>query len=356
MVDRELNSENFKLRQAEGEILRRNVEVLGELFRTLRKDFVPLRLAAEAVGFLDLLGAFAGYARAAKAVRPEMLDTGPLAIKAGRHPTLERLLLDAGSDFEAVDYFLGDDCHFQLVTGHNGGGKSTYLQTLAQLVILAQIGCFIPAQSAQLRVCSSIFTRMGTSDSIEASASSFLVEMKEASHILKSLAKDSLVLIDELGRGTAHADGLAICWAFAEKLLQSQVRCLFATHYFELCHLQGSHSGLRNMHLEQVEGELRRYKVQHISSLKTLELKGASRYGLRAALANGIPKSLVARAEELAVLVDRALSIKTQSLQQQLKALSLKCSDMDKEMLKEVFVELRKPYLKPCELTDGEKE
>lgn len=333
------------------------MEVLGDLFCTLRKDFVPLRLAAEGLGFLDLLCGFAGYARATKAVRPEMVEEedAPLAIRAGRHPTLERLLLDAGQDFEAVDYFLGEGCHFQLVTGHNGGGKSTYLQTLAQLVILAQVGCFIPAQSARLRISSSIFTRMGSSDSIEASASSFLVEMKEASHILKSLAKDSLVLIDELGRGTAHADGLAICWAFCEKLLDSNVRCLFATHYFELCQLQASHSALRNMHLEQVEGDVRRYKVQHISSLKTLELKGASRYGLRAALANGIPKSLVARASELAVLVDRALKVETHSLEQQLFALSLKCRDMDKEMLKEVFLELRKPYQK-LEITDGSEK
>lgn len=330
---RELNSENFKLHQAEGEILRRNVEVLAELFAQLRAEALQLHAAAQAVGFLDMLCAFAGYTKVTGAVKPELTEdpNAPLAVKAGRHPTLEVILAESGQHFEPVDFFLGESCFFQIVTGHNGGGKSTYLQTLAQLVILAQIGCFLPAHYASLRISSSLFTRMGTSDSIEASASSFLIEMKEASHILSSVASDSLILIDELGRGTAHADGLAICWAVCEKLLDLNVRCLFATHYFELCHLQARAPGLRNLHLELlVEGDAStgeaeasavpegraapaapaaRFVVQHISSLQALQLKGQSRYGLKAALCSGIPKDLVKRAETMVVQVDSALKL-----------------------------------------------
>lgn len=320
---RELNSENFKLHQAEGEILRRNVEVLAELFAQLRAEALQLHAAAQAVGFLDMLCAFAGYTKVTGAVKPELTEdpNAPMAVKAGRHPTLEVILAESGQHFEPVDFFLGESCFFQIVTGHNGGGKSTYLQTLAQLVILAQIGCFLPAHYASLRISSSLFTRMGTSDSIEASASSFLIEMKEASHILSSVASDSLVLIDELGRGTAHADGLAICWAVCEKLLDLNVRCLFATHYFELCHLQARAPGLRNLHLELVVAAgdagdagdagvaAARFVVQHISSLEALQLKGQSRYGLKAALCSGIPKDLVKRAETMVVQVDSALKL-----------------------------------------------
>lgn len=364
---RELNSENFKLRQAESEILRRNVEVLAELFGKLRSEAVQLHAAAQAVGFLDVMCAFAGYARATGAVKPELTEdpTAPLAIKAGRHPTLDAILAESGQHFEPVDFFLDDSCYFQIVTGHNGGGKSTYLQTLAQLVILAQIGCFLPAHHASLRVSSSLFTRMGTSDSIEASASSFFMEMKEASHILTSVASDSLILIDELGRGTAHADGLAICWAVCEKLLDLNVRCLFATHYFELCRLQVRYPGLRNMHLEieaehgeggegaeGTEKEVRhRFVAQHISSLKALQLKGESRYGLKAALSNGIPRDLVKRAETMVLQVDSALQCEdtwdgaedesaAQATFRQLLALTRSSPPM----LADILRELQKPW------------
>ncbi|CAJ1373173.1 unnamed protein product [Effrenium voratum] len=343
---RELNSENFKLRQAEGEILRRNVEVLAGLFERLRAEAPRLHAAAQAVSALDLLAALAAYAKMSGAVRPELAEDGPVAVEAGRHPTMERALQEVGQHFQPMDFFLASDCNlsessnFQIITGHNGGGKSTYLQTLAQLVILAQVGSFIPARSATLRVIHSLFTRMGTSDSIEASASSFLMEMQEASHILHGADQGSLVLIDELGRGTAYADGLAICWAFCEKLLELKVRCLFATHFFELCGLQGS---FRNMHLEVEDCEgVRRFSVQHISALRALQ-KGKSRYGLKVAL-SCLPKEVVHRAETMVSQVDAALKLRHEDVSVQgvqLEAtvrqlLALARSDFSSDVLREL--------------------
>ncbi|CAE7775675.1 MSH4 [Symbiodinium pilosum] len=305
---RELNSENFKLRQAEAEILKRSVEVLATLLHELRSEAALLHRASQATAVLDLVAAFAGYALEANCVRPEMQESqdAPLAIQAGRHPLLDRL-----GDFEPVDFFVDGKCHFQLITGHNGGGKTTYLATMAQLVILAHVGCFVPANYAAFRLVPSLFTRMGTSDSIEASASSFLVEMQEASYILKSLTSQSLVLVDELGRGTSHADGLAICCAVCERLMHLRVYTLFATHFFEICGVLAARAGFRSMHLEILEephqeGARRRFCVQRVESLQALAEKAAEHYGLKAA-AQLLPEALLERSKTMATQVHACL-------------------------------------------------
>ncbi|CAK0814171.1 unnamed protein product [Prorocentrum cordatum] len=254
---RELSSENFKLRQAEREILMQTVAVLNGLYEVLRVEAPLLYRVSHAASTLDLIQAFVGYALlCGGCVRPELTEepSAPIAVKGGRHPLMERILSQDSRSFEPLDFFIGEACHFQAVTGPNAGGKSTYLQTVAQLVVLAQIGCFIPARYATVRVVSSLFTRIGSSDSIEASASTFLLEMQEATHIIRDAAPESLVLIDELGRGTAHADGVAICWAVCERLIELKVYTLFATHFFEICRLQAVFPGFRNIHLRSTAG------------------------------------------------------------------------------------------------------
>eukprot|EP00439_Symbiodinium_sp_Y106_P069445 s4395_g11.t4 len=298
---KELNSENFKLRQAEAEILKRTVEVLAGLLQELRSEAMLLHGASQAVAVLDLLAAFAGYALSSSCVRPEISDSleAPMAVKEGRHPLLDRL-----GSFEPVDFFVDGTCHFQTITGHNGGGKSTYLATMAQLVILAHTGSFVPAGYASFRLVTSLFTRMGTSDSIEASASSFLVEMKEASHILKNITSQSLVLVDELGRGTAHADGLAICKAVCERLMDLKVYTFFATHFFEICWMSAKLQGFRSMHLQRLEGgggkgtRSPRFFVQRVTSMKALSEKAEESYGLRAA-EELLPAALLRRGREM---------------------------------------------------------
>eukprot|EP00927_Polykrikos_kofoidii_P046757 TRINITY_DN40896_c0_g1_i1.p1 TRINITY_DN40896_c0_g1~~TRINITY_DN40896_c0_g1_i1.p1 ORF type:complete len:1088 (-),score=162.31 TRINITY_DN40896_c0_g1_i1:310-3507(-) len=317
---RELNTENFKLRQAEREILAQTLSVLDVLFAELRSESALLYRASHAASLLDLMQAFVGYTLLlGESVCPELSNDpmAPMAIKAGRHPLMEQHAIRGPSDpevnlgFEPLDYFIGETCHFQCVTGPNGGGKSTYLQTLAQLVVLAHIGCFIPAKYAKVRISSSLLTRIGSSDCVEANASTFLIEMQEAAHILRSVAETSgvqrcLVLIDELGRGTAHTDGLAICQAICERLLDMRVYTLFATHFYDICQLQSTFPGLRNMHVEVVEGEDRqsRVVVKHVASLEELLLKKDTRYGLHAAKQAGLPEKLLLCARDHAVRVD----------------------------------------------------
>eukprot|EP00928_Gymnodinium_smaydae_P069601 TRINITY_DN5318_c0_g1_i1.p1 TRINITY_DN5318_c0_g1~~TRINITY_DN5318_c0_g1_i1.p1 ORF type:complete len:901 (+),score=153.92 TRINITY_DN5318_c0_g1_i1:107-2809(+) len=317
----ELLLENFKLRQAEREILTETVAVLDGLFQVLRTEAPLLYRVSHAASVLDLLQAFVGYTlQLGEFARPEVSDApdAPTAIKAGRHPLMERVFSQqvaaaAGGSFEALDYFVGENCHFQAITGANGGGKSTYLQTLAQLTVLAQIGCCIPARFAKLRLVSSLFTRIGTADSIESNASTFFVEMREMAYILRDVTPESLVLIDELGRGTAHAEGIAICWAVCERLLELKVYTLFATHFFEICRLQAVYPSFRNMHLQTSdegsrEGGSRQFTVHHVTSLESLLAKGQARYGLRAAEQAGLPTALIASARRMAKTVDQRLA------------------------------------------------
>jgi len=305
---RELNTENFKLRQAEREILTQTLAMLGGLFEVLRPEAPSLYRVSHTLSTLDLLQAFVGYALALDVcVKPELSDDAlsPIAIKAGRHPVLEQLMKKDSSagTFEPVDFFVDSTCHFQTVTGENGGGKSTYLQTLAQLVILAQIGSFVPAERAMVRLVPRLFTRIGSSDSIEASASTFLVEMEEAARILRDVSPESLVMVDELGRGTAHVDGVALCWAICERLLELRAYTLFATHFFEVCRLQSLCGGCRNMHLQITEGTHgSKYTVRHIS-LEELLAKPQDRYGIRVA-AKVLPQELICTARAMAAKVE----------------------------------------------------
>lgn len=306
----QLSSENFKLRQAEKEVLQQTLLVLGTLFQVLQQEAPHLYEVSSVICTLDLIQAFVGYTLLlGDCVRPAMSDdaSAPIAIKAGRHPLKEKLGLQA---FAPVDFFIDEACHFQSVTGQNGAGKSTYLQTLAQLVVLAQIGCFIPAKFATIRIVTSLFTRIGTSDNIEACASTFLVEMMEAAHILRDAEMRSLVLIDELGRGTAHADGLAICWAVCEKLLEKRVYCLFATHFFEICRLQLAYPSFRNMHLAPSDTSAEaKYQVHHVTSLDELQAKANSHYGIMAAERAGLPRELLELARGFAAKVQQRLAL-----------------------------------------------
>lgn len=289
------------------------MEVLSGLLRNLRAEAPLFYRISHAASVLDLVQAFAGYALTrGDCVRPQVSEEpgAPIAIKGGCHPLKERVLAEDGARFQPVDFFLEQDFHFQMVTGPNGGGKSTYLQTLAQLVVLAQIGCFIPAQEAFIRIVSSLFTRMGTSDCFEASASTFLVEMQEAAHILCDQTSNSLVLIDELGRGTSHSDGLAICWAVCEKLVEMRVYTLFATHFFEISRMQALHPGFRNVHIRVADDEgLSRYVVESDVSMEALQHWAQKRYGLEAAEKADLPKALLKMAHAMAGKLDKHLGM-----------------------------------------------
>jgi DNA mismatch repair protein MutS len=235
-----------------------------------------------------LLAATRGY------TRPRFDDSGDLEIVGGRHPVIERL--------EAADRFVPNDLYLNattqmivIVTGPNMGGKSTYLRQAALIVILAQMGSFVPAQSARLGVVDRIFTRIGASDNLAHGRSTFMVEMTETAAILNTATPRSLVLLDEIGRGTATYDGLAIAWAAVEYLhARTRAKTLFATHYFELTELAEHLAGVKNYHVSVKES------AGGIVFLRKVEAGAADRsYGIEVAKLAGLPQEVVTRAREV---------------------------------------------------------
>jgi DNA mismatch repair protein MutS len=224
-------------------------------------------------------------------------DAGDLEIIQGRHPVVEQQALAGGSErFVPNDLYLNSSTHnILLLTGPNMGGKSTYLRQAALIVILAQMGSFVPARSARLGVVDRVFTRIGASDNLARGRSTFMVEMMETAAILHTATPRSLVLLDEVGRGTATYDGLAIAWAAVE-YLHSRVRAktLFATHYFELTELAEQLAGVKNYHVSVKE------TGGGIVFLRKVEAGAADRsYGIEVAKLAGLPNEVILRAREV---------------------------------------------------------
>ncbi len=255
------NAERFttpELKDYERKVLEadeRISEIERRLFSELREwiaDQAPrLRRTATAVGQLDVLVNFARLAAARNYARPEFVEDGDMMIVAGRHPVIEQLLEEHGERFVPNDMYLNDSGQqILLITGPNMGGKSTYLRQAALIVIMAQIGSFVPATQARLPITDRIYTRIGASDNLARGRSTFLVEMSEVAAILNTASSSSLILLDEVGRGTATFDGLSIAWAVVEHLqAETHARTLFATHYHELTELAELLSGVKNIHV-----------------------------------------------------------------------------------------------------------
>ncbi|MEE3331202.1 MAG: DNA mismatch repair protein MutS, partial [Myxococcota bacterium] len=303
------NVERFttdRLREVEVKVMgasERAAELERSLFDELRtavvESAVEIRAAAAAVSELDALAALAETARQRGWVRPEVDDTERLEIRGGRHPVVEALLERSGADgFVANDTQLDTgDAQILLLTGPNMSGKSTYLRQVALVVLLGQMGSFVPAESAKIGVVDRIFTRVGASDRLARGESTFMVEMRETAEILCQASSRSLVILDEIGRGTSTFDGLAIAWAVAEYLHDTPgltARTLFATHYHELIELALTKPRVRNAHFDA-----REYQGE-VVFLRRLVTGGASRsYGIQVARLAGLPTSVIARATEI---------------------------------------------------------
>ena len=274
-----------------------------EIFDDVRRDVLAqadaIREAAEAVATLDALQSLAEVARRDGWVRPVIDDTEHIGIVAGRHPVVERMLQRAGDEeYVPNDTDLDPDgTRILLITGPNMAGKSTYLRQVAILVLMAQIGSFVPAESARIGVVDRIFTRVGASDRLARGESTFMVEMQETAEILSQASARSLVILDEIGRGTSTFDGLSIAWAVAEYLHDTPglaPRTLFATHYHELADLARSRTGVRNAHFEARE------YGDDVLFLRRLVPGEASRsYGIQVARLAGLPGPVLRRAREV---------------------------------------------------------
>ncbi len=273
---------------------------LFESVRTQLQSFAgAIRGAAEAVAELDAVASLAEVARRDGWTRPDVDAGERLAIRAGRHPVVEALLrAHGGEEYVANDTLLDPgDAQLLLLTGPNMSGKSTYLRQVALVALLAQIGSFVPAESAQVGVVDRIFTRVGASDRLARGESTFMVEMRETAEILGQATRRSLVILDEIGRGTSTFDGLSIAWAVAEHLHDAPAlrpRTLFATHYHELVELAATRPRVRNAHFEVREWG------HDVVFLRRLVQGGASRsYGIQVARLAGLPDAVIARARQL---------------------------------------------------------
>ncbi len=278
-------------------------ELENNLFRQICLEVGKARpeilLAAQTIAYLDAICSLSEVADEMNYNRPTVNETSLLRIKNGRHPVIEKILLENEVNFIANDSALGGNGAPQiaLITGPNASGKSTYLRQIALIVLLAQTGSFVPADEAVVGVCDRIFTRIGLYDRIGAGESTFMTEMIETAEILHHASPRSLILLDELGRGTSTFDGLAVARSVVEFIHNHpklKTRTLFATHYHELAELQGVLPHLENLHflIEENAGDLTfKYKLEKGTALKS--------YGVYAAKLAGLPKPVIRRAEQL---------------------------------------------------------
>jgi len=301
-----VNAERFtfpELKEYERKILAADERILAierQLFVDVRASIAEkasrLRRTATAIARLDVLAAFAKLAADRSYVRPEINVTGELLIVGGRHPVIEELLKGKGERFVPNDLcFEPGRQQLLLITGPNMGGKSTYLRQAALILLMAQMGSYVPARQANLPLTDRIFTRIGASDNLARGRSTFLVEMSEVAAILNHATPASLVLLDEVGRGTATFDGLSIAWAVVEHLQKNtRARTLFATHYHELTELADLLPTVKNVHVSVQE------TPNEIIFLRRVEPGSADKsYGIEVARLAGLPRSVIERAREV---------------------------------------------------------
>ena len=296
-ITQELKEYEEKILGAEEKILSLEGRIYSELVSALAAFIPSIQLNASHLARLDALLSFANISRAYKYIRPVICDEDVLDIKQGRHPVIERQM-GVGESYVPNDLYLDSEKQqIIIVTGPNMAGKSALLRQTALITLMAQIGCFVPADSATIGIVDKIFTRVGASDNISAGESTFMVEMTEAANILNNLSAHSLVLFDELGRGTSTYDGMSIAWAIVEHIHESQkgrARTLFATHYHELNEMEKSFARIKNYNVSVKEIDGR------VIFLRKLMPGGSEHsFGIHVAKLAGMPKSIVKRSEQI---------------------------------------------------------
>ena len=298
------NGERFitpELKEVESKILgadERSQALEYELFLQLRdevlRELVPLQATASAVATLDVLAGLAETSRLFGYCRPQLSDELRIRITDGRHPVLDQSLVE--EKFVPNDTALDDSSNrLLIITGPNMAGKSTYIRQVALLVLMAQIGSWVPAKQAEIGIADRIFTRVGANDDLSRGQSTFMVEMNETANICNNATARSLVILDEIGRGTSTFDGLSIAWSVAEFLHdEPKCRTLFATHYHELTELALTRSSVKNWHIAVREWN------DAIIFLRKIVAGGADKsYGIQVARLAGLPARVISRAKEI---------------------------------------------------------
>ena len=296
-ITQELKEYEEKILGAEDKILILETKLYNELVADLAEFIPAIQINATQIARLDCLLSFADVARENKYIRPVIADDDVLEIKQGRHPVIEKQL-PVGEKYIANDVYLDTETQqVIIITGPNMAGKSALLRQTALITLLAQIGCFVPAESAHIGLVDKIFTRVGASDNISVGESTFMVEMNEAANILNNLSPRSLVLFDELGRGTSTYDGISIAWAIVEHIHENKkarARTLFATHYHELNDMEELFPRIKNYNVTVKEVN------NKVIFLRKLERGGSEHsFGIHVAKMAGMPQSIVRRADEI---------------------------------------------------------
>ncbi len=300
----ELKGFEDKVLSARERALAREKALYEALLKRLLDWLAPLRATAAALAELDTLCAFAEAADLNRYQKPELTDEAGLKLVASRHPVVEQVLDDP---FVPNDVELTDDRRLLIITGPNMGGKSTYMRQVALIILMAHIGSFVPADAARIGPFDRIFTRIGASDDLASGRSTFMVEMTEAANILNNATDRSLVLMDEIGRGTSTFDGLSLAWACAEDLAaRSRAFTLFATHYFELTALPETHPTIHNVHIDAIEHDDR---IVFLHSVKPGPANQS--YGLQVAQLAGLPAAVIRNARR------KLTELETQSARQE---------------------------------------
>lgn len=302
-ITQELKEYEDKILGAEDKILGLETKLFAEMSQYVQQFITQLQQDATLIAELDCLLSFAQTAVEHHYVRPVVEDSNQLDIRQGRHPVIE-VNLPVGEQYVPNDVMLDSkNQQIIIITGPNMAGKSALLRQTALIVLLAQIGCYVPADSARIGIVDKIFTRVGASDSLSTGESTFMVEMTEAANILNNVTDHSLVLFDELGRGTSTYDGISIAWAIVEYLHEhsgSNARTLFATHYHELNEMQNHYSRIRNYNVsvKEIGGKV-------IFLRKLVEGGSEHSFGIHVAQLAGMPPSIVKRAEEVLVALEK---------------------------------------------------
>ena len=296
-ITQELKEYEEKILGAEEKILSLETQIFSNLVADLASYIPSIQVDASHLARLDVLLSFANVSRAYKYIRPVISESDVLDIKQGRHPVIERQMA-VGESYIPNDLYLDSEKQqIIIVTGPNMAGKSALLRQTALITLLAQIGCFVPAESALIGLVDKIFTRVGASDNISAGESTFMVEMTEAANILNNISGHSLVLFDELGRGTSTYDGMSIAWAIVEYIHETakgRARTLFATHYHELNEMEKSFPRIKNFNVSvrELDGK--------VIFLRKLMPGGSEHsFGIHVAKLAGMPKSIVKRSEQI---------------------------------------------------------
>ncbi|KAK4843610.1 hypothetical protein QYF36_010532 [Acer negundo] len=348
----ELASLNVRNKSAAGECYIRTEVCLEALVDAIREDVSVLTLLAEVLCLLDMIVNSFAHTISTKPVdrytRPEFTENGPLAIDAGRHPILESI----HNDFIPNNIFISEATNMLIVTGPNMSGKSTYLQQVCLMVILAQIGCYVPAHFSAIRVVDRIFTRMGTVDNLESNSSTFMTEMKETAFIMQNVSQRSLIVMDELGRATSSSDGFAIAWSCCEHLLSLKAYTIFATHMENLTELATIYPNVKILHFYvDLRNNRLDFKFQLMEGPRHVP-----HYGLLLAQVAGLPSSVIETARNITTRITEkeVQRMEVNCLQHNQiqmtyriaqRLLCLKYSNQDEDSIRQALQNLKESYI-----------